>query len=120
MVTIVRYFVLETDEYQEPKNPNVVRVDRKRNEIQLKHIKEKFAEWKGGFKFYFKTLLEGETDDANFVWEDIQDDEQIVPTFKGNITVKAVRTGYKQFFEIKSRTIETPVNAGTHVYCKPN
>lgn len=37
------------------------------------------------------------------MWEDIDADDSYVPLFNGEIFAKAVRTGFKQFFEVKSK-----------------
>jgi hypothetical protein len=102
-LTAVRYFVLEADEYEEPKHPNIFRTTKAVEEIQVKDVKERFVDWKGGFHFYFKTKLQPSSSAEEWVWEDIQDENQIVPNYNGIVVVKAVRTGYKQFFEIKTR-----------------
>ncbi len=108
MTTIVKYFICETDEYEEPQHPNCFRTNKPPDQILLKDIKERFADWKGGFQFYFKTTLDGE---ENYVWENIADDQQMAPKYKGQILFKAVRTGFKQFFEVKSRDKETVTGA---------
>jgi hypothetical protein len=111
MATIVRYFVLETDEYLEPKNPNIFRITKPSEQIILKDIKERFVDWKGGFRFYFKTVLEKESDQSKYVWEDVIDESSSIPTYQGAITLKAVRIGFKQFFEIKTREKDTSLKA---------
>jgi hypothetical protein len=100
-MSIVKYFICEIDQYDEPKHPNVFRTNKSADQIQLKDIKERFLDWKGGFHFYFKTSTKEQPEE--FVWEDIIDDSQNVPQFEGAIFFKAVRTGFKQFFEVKSR-----------------
>jgi hypothetical protein len=110
MSTIIKYFVCETDEYVEPQCPNIFRTSKPVDQVQLKDIKERFLDWKGGFHFYFKTVI-SPTDNSH-VWEDIIDDNQIVPTYNGQIFLKAVRTGFKQFFEIKTRDKDKSVSDG--------
>ncbi len=103
MATVIKYFVVETDQYDEPKHPNIFRLNKEPNQIQLKDIKEKFTDWKGGFRFYFKTLLDGEDNNSDqYVWEDFNTNEYAsVPTHRGEIFVKMLRTGFKQCFEIR-------------------
>jgi len=104
MSNIVKYFILETDEYEEPKHPNIFRTNTPNDQLKLQDIKSRFVDWKGDFRFYFKTKIkEG---DMDYVWEDVTDEKQVVPNFGGEIYFKAVRTGFKQFFEIKSREKE--------------
>jgi hypothetical protein len=44
--TIVKYFVVETDEYKEPDHPNIFRSSKSTSQLKLKDVKEKFSEWK--------------------------------------------------------------------------
>lgn len=109
METVVRFFILEEDQYTEPQHPNIFRLNKPSDQLQLKDMKDRLSDWKGGFQFFFKTHLEGDPEDQ-FVWELVRDDNQHVPTFHGQVTFKAVRTGFKQFFEIRSRDKEYQVN----------
>lgn len=101
-MSVVKYFICEIDQYEEPKHPNMFRTNKPADQITLKDIKDRFAEWKGGFHFYFKTCLKDQQPEE-YLWEDVAEDSQIVPQFEGAIFFKAVRTGFKQFFEVKSR-----------------
>jgi hypothetical protein len=109
MSTIIKYFVCETDEYEEPRHPNVLRIPKTVEQLQLRDIRDRFGDIKGGLRFYFKTVLEGDKED-NFVWEYLHDDNIFVPHINTQITMKVVRTGFKQFFEIKSRDKEFTFN----------
>lgn len=44
--TIVKYFILETDEYKEPDHPNIFRSTKATSQLKLKDIRDKFVEWK--------------------------------------------------------------------------
>ncbi|KAH3744360.1 calcium-binding protein [Pelomyxa schiedti] len=90
--TCVRYFLCENnaDKYEPPRNPNVFRLKRAATEVNM-HIIKKRLEALGTFKFYFKTVLEGDAPE-NFVWEEVIDDYTTpLPMHNNCIFVKALR-----------------------------
>ncbi|PRP80010.1 calcium-binding protein [Planoprotostelium fungivorum] len=122
--TIVKYIILETDDYKEPEHPNFFRSSKPAHQMKLHDIKERFIDWKGSFHFYFKTKIKPSSADDEWMWEDIDADDSYVPLFNGEIFAKAVRTGFKQFFEVKSKdkdvsasiaSIASPGNAASPV-----
>lgn len=44
--TIVKYIILETDDYKEPEHPNFFRSSKPAHQMKLHDIKERFIDWK--------------------------------------------------------------------------